>query len=429
MDVTLVNAPVRLRNEHARLSPPLGLAYIASALMEAGFSVSALDFNVSGLNLRRVDSILAADQPRIIGISATTETYPQALTIARYVKQRSPETVVVVGGAHPTIMPEAVVSEDAVDYVVVGPGEAAMVALAEHIFGRQGAVADIPGLGFTDVDGVRVNGRAPLPHPDDLPRPARWLFPTDFYHDKWNVLTATGSCPYRCPFCSASSLWQGRRRMRTPGSIAAEVRDLWLDYGVDEIFFTDDIFTLDRRWLGQLLEELRALEHPVRWGCATRVDLVDAETIVAMAAAGCTGIQFGVESGSQEVLDSVKGIEKHQVLDAVTASVAAGIEPVCSFMVPFPQDTAATLQESLEFMREVRESGSRIFLSYTCPFPGTTFYENADDLGLRILTEDWGEFDAKHVVIETPNLSAAEIEAAVERMAASLGMTRSAIPA
>ncbi|HSQ22689.1 MAG TPA: hypothetical protein VLQ52_07840, partial [Coriobacteriia bacterium] len=128
-------------------------------------------------------------------------------------------------------------------------------------------------------------------------------------------------------------------------------------------------------------------------------------------------------------LDSVKGIEKHQVLDAVTASVAAGIDAVCSFMVPFPQDTAATLQESLEFMREVRESGSRIFLSYTCPFPGTAFYENADDLGLRVLTEDWGEFDAKHVVIETSNLSAAEIEAAVEGMAANLGMNRSTIPA
>jgi radical SAM superfamily enzyme YgiQ (UPF0313 family) len=425
MDVTLVNAPVRLRNEHARLSPPLGLAYIASALMDAGFTASAIDFNVSGLNLRRVDSFLKLDKPAIVGISAMTETYPQALEIARRIKETAPETVVVLGGAHPTILPEEVLAEEAVDFVVVGPGEDAMVALAKNVVRGEGSLGDIRGLGFVFDGGMHVNERAELAHPDTLPRPARWLFPTDFYHDKWNVLTATGSCPYRCPFCSASSLWQGRRRMRSTESIVAEIADLWRDHGVDQVFFTDDIFTLNRRWVGELLAALSGLEHPVQWGCATRVDLVDAELIAGMAAAGCTGIQFGVESGSQTVLDSVKGIEKRQVLDAVKASVAAGIDAVCSFMVPFPDDTAETLAESLAFMREVHEAGARIYLSYTCPYPGTMFYEKADELGLTILSEDWGEFDAKHVVIATRSLSAEEITAAAEGMAADLGMKRS----
>jgi radical SAM superfamily enzyme YgiQ (UPF0313 family) len=425
MDVTLINAPVKLRNEHARLSPPLGLAYIASALMQAGFTVSAVDFNVSGLNLRRVDSILANDRPSIIGISTTTETYSNALAIARHIKAKSPGTRVVLGGAHPTILPETVLAEDAVDFVVVGAGEGTLVSLADHLLRGIGSPVEIRGLGYKDDIGAHVNERAELPHPDELPRPARGLFPTDFYHDKWNVLTATGSCPYRCPFCSASSLWQGRRRMRSPGSIAAELHDLWHSYGVNQIFFTDDIFTLNRRWIGELLEAIEGLDHPVQWGCATRVDLVDAELIAAMARAGCTGIQFGVESGSQTILDSVKGIEKRQVLDAVEASVAAGIDAVCSFMIPFPDDTVETLAESLAFMREVREAGARIFLSYTCPYPGTMFFDRAEELGLRILSEDWGDFDAKHVVIETPNLTAAEITAAAESIAAELGMRKS----
>lgn len=428
MDVTLVNAPVRKRNEHARLSPPLGLAYIASALMEDGFSVSAVDFNVSGLNLLRVNSILVNDRPRIIGIAAMTETYPQALEIARHIKERSPDTVVVLGGAHPTILPEEVLAElDAVDFIVAGPGEDAMVALARNVIRGEGSLAGVPGLGFMEDDEPHVNPRAELVHPDELPRPARWLFPTDFYHDKWNVLTATGSCPYRCPFCSASSLWKGRRRMRSPENIAAEIVDLWREHGVDQVFFTDDIFTLNRRWVGELLEAFGALEHPIDWGCATRVDLVDAELIRAMADSGCTGIQFGVESGSQSVLDSVKGIEKQQVRDAVTAAVACGIDAVCSFMVPFPDDTPETLQESLEFMAEVHALGARIYLSYTCPFPGTEFYERAAELGLTILTDDWGEFDAKHVVIETKNLKAPQIEATAEAMAAELGMKKSDI--
>ncbi|MDI6901573.1 MAG: radical SAM protein [Anaerosomatales bacterium] len=429
MDVTLINAPVTLRNEHARLSPPLGLAYIASALLDDGFGVSAIDFNVSGLNLRRVDSVLANDRPAVVGISATTETFPNALAIAGRIKEREPGTVVVLGGAHPTIRPEEALAETDVDFVVAGPGERAMVELCRALVRGEGAAGDIAGLGFRVQDGTpHVNPRAELPHPDELPLPARELFPLEFYKDTWNVLTATGSCPYRCSFCSASSLWQGRRRMRSPGSIVAELEHLVTAHGVDRVFFTDDIFTLNRRWVGELLDALRAMERPVRWGCATRVDLVDAELVSAMAEAGCTGIQFGVESGSQEVLDSVKGIEKAQALEAVRASVTAGIDAVCSFMIPFPQDTHATLAESLAFMREVRAAGARIFLSYTCPYPGTLFFEDAEKLGVRILSDRWDEFDAKHVVMETANLSAEEIRETAEAMAAELGMHRSDMP-
>jgi len=429
MDVTLINAPVTLRNEHARLSPPLGLAYIASALMDNGFRVSAIDFNVSGLNHRRVDSMLSLDRPTIVGISTTTETYGNALAIARRIKDRSPDTRVVLGGAHPTILPESVLSEGAVDYVVVGAGEQTMVALAAHLLRGEGDLEEIRGLGFTAADGSpRVNPRAELPHPDDLPMPARELFPLEFYQDAWNVLTATGSCPYRCSFCSAASLWQGRRRMRSAQSIVAELEELVTVHGVDRVFFTDDIFTLNRRWVGELLEALTAMPHRVAWGCATRVDQVDAELIQAMAEAGCTGIQFGVESGSQQILDSVKGIGKQQVLDAVRASVAAGVDAVCSFMIPFPEDTHETLAESLAFMREIRDEGARIYLSYTCPYPGTHFHDNAEELGLRILTDRWDEFDAKHVVIETRNLTAAEIQEVAEHMAAELGMRTSSMP-
>ena len=426
IDVTLINAPVRLRNEHARLSPPLGLAYLGTSLREAGFSVSAIDFNVSGYNQRRVVSMLSYDEPRLVGISATTETYPQALAIAADIKDRSPETYVVLGGAHPTILPEEVVAESDIDFVVVGPGERAIVELARAVLQGEGDLSDVAGLAYRDEGGaVHVNERAALPHPDELPRPARDLFVPELYKDKWNIVTATGSCPYRCPFCSASSLWKGRRRMRTPSDIAAEIAELWRDYRVDRVFFTDDIFTLNRRWVGELLDEIEKLDHAVRWGCATRVDAVDADLIARMAEVGCDGIQFGVESGAQDILDSVKGIDKQQVRDAVSAAVAHGIDAVCSFMIPFPEDTAETLAESLAFMAELRVLGARIFLSYTCPYPGTAFYEKAEELGLTILSDDFAEYDAKHVILETKNLTAEEITAAAESMAEALGMKKS----
>ena len=425
MDVILFNAPVTVRNEHARLSPPLGIAYLASALRNAGFTVSAVDMNVSGFNPVRVDGIIAYEHPAVVGISAMTETYPNALAIARRVKERAPETVVVIGGAHATIAPDEVMTHPEVDFVIVGAGETGIVGLVSYELRGAGMLEQVPGLVWRDGNIVRHDPRAPLVSPDELPRPARDLFPVEFYRDPWNVLTATGSCPYRCPFCSASSLWQGRRRMRSPRSVAAEVADLVREHGVSRVFFTDDLFTLDRRWVRELADELRAIGTPVAWGCATRVDQVDPDLLRTMAAAGCTGIQFGVESGSQEVLDSVKGIDKTQVLYAIRAAVDAGIEPVSSFMVPFPQDTRETLGESLEFMKAVKDAGSRIFMSYTCPYPGTSFHEHADELGLRILTDDWGRYDAKHVVMETANLSAAEIQQIAEEMAAELGLVKS----
>jgi radical SAM superfamily enzyme YgiQ (UPF0313 family) len=213
--------------------------------------------------------------------------------------------------------------------------------------------------------------------------------------------------------------------MRSPKSIVAELEELSSDYGVDRVFFTDDLFTMDKRWVRELADELRGMERRVEWGCATRVDQVDADLLRVMAEAGCTGVQFGVESGSQRILDSVKGIDKAQVLEAIRAAVAEGIDAVSSFMVPFPEDTRETLAESFAFMREVRDAGSRIFLSYTCPYPGTVFYEKAHELGLRILSDDWGQYDAKHVVMETSHLSAKEIESIVSDMAEDLGLLRS----
>jgi radical SAM superfamily enzyme YgiQ (UPF0313 family) len=135
-----------------------------------------------------------------------------------------------------------------------------------------------------------------------------------------------------------------------------------------------------------------------------------------MVAAGCRGIHYGVETGSQEILDTVKGIKKDQVLAAVRDSKKAGLEVLCSFMVPFPEDTEDTLKETTGFMKQVMHAGSEVVLSYTAPLPGTYFYENAHALGIKILTENWEEFDSKRNIIETRNLSSNAIEKGVEEL-------------
>jgi len=196
-------------------------------------------------------------------------------------------------------------------------------------------------------------------------------------------------------------------------------------YGARHVFFVDDILTVDRRWFGGLLEALEAHDAGIRWGCATRVDCVDEALLGRMARAGCTGIQYGVESGSQQILDSVKHIEKQTALEAVRWATAAGIRVSCSFMVPFPDDTEETLAETFAFMRVLAEAGGKVLISYTTPYPGTMFAEKAGELGLTILTDDWGLYDAKHLVLETRSLSAERIEELTTAAAGSLGLKRS----
>jgi len=425
MRILLLQAPVARVTSHAHQSPPLGLAYVAAHLLADGHEVELIDLNLSGLNPVRVRRALERVDPQLVGISAHTEAFPNALSIARLVKERDASTPIVFGGPHASILPLAVLAEECVDFVAVGEGERTAVELARAL-ACEGSVEAIAGLGYERDGEPTLNPpREPL-DPAEIGRPARELLSLEFYDDAYNILVMRGGCPYRCPFCSASYLWGARRRMRPVADILAEVDEVVSAYGTEHVFFVDDILTLNRRWLDELLDGLAAYDRRLAWGCATRVDCVDDALLRRMAQAGCTGIQFGIESGAQEILDSVKGIEKEKALQAVRSAVGSGINASCSFMIPFPEDTEATLAETAAFMGQLQAEGGRLLISYTTPFPGTKFHEQADELGLRIISDDWSLYDAKHVVMETRQLSAARIEEIASAIAAELGMAKTA---
>ena len=191
--------------------------------------------------------------------------------------------------------------------------------------------------------------------------------------------------------------------------------------------FADDTFTLNRKHvlrLCALLEDMASEGKGVPWMCATRADLVDRELLGAMARAGCYGIQYGVEAGSQEILDLIgKGITLDQVRQAVKTSVESGIQEVlCSFMFPHPADTTATIRAQKEFMKELTGLGARISMSYTSPYPGTVYYEHAKELGIEILSGSWDDFNAKHLNITTEHLSKDELISLSEEIATEVGL-------
>ncbi len=424
MDVLLVNAPTPSLSKHAGLAPPLGLSYIAAVLIKAGYDILVKDFNASGFHPRLLKGTLERKAPRILGISAHTETYLSGLKIAELAKQVNPAITVVMGGTHPTVMYQEVAKEKNVDVVVRGEGEYAMLELADSIIRNKGNLAQIKGIAYQENGVLKTTPERPfIKDLDELPFPARGLFPMPMYEISGAVLTSRGGCPFSCHFCAVNSIWKGSRRFRKPEKVIEEILHIFKYEDVQEINFSDDTFTLDKRRVMELCGLLKKTLR-LRWRCSTRVDLVDRELLKEMHEAGCYSIQYGIEAGSQKILDSIgKKITPKQVREAVRTTLDVGIEVTCSFMFPHPEDTEETIGEQKELMKELMEMGSLLTMTSTTPLPGTYYYEHADELGIKILADSWDEYDGKHLMITTKYLSKEKLKYLLEELIQDVGLT------
>jgi radical SAM superfamily enzyme YgiQ (UPF0313 family) len=408
--VLLLNASVTARSRHARLSPPLGLAYIGAVLLEHGYDVTAEDCNLTDFNPTRLQQSLRDCAADIVGISASTETYPNALAIAAIAKAVDPSTTVVIGGPHASVLHRRAAAERDIDIVVRGEGEYTMLAIADFVSRGLGSLAAIEGLTSVCHNAITATpDRRSIDDPDALPVPARDLFPLPMYESAFSVLMSRGGCPCDCVFCVVNNIWNGQRRFRSAKNVVNEIEGLVEKYGCDEISFADDTFTLSRKHALRLCDRLLTVGggSPLcQWRCTTRVDMVDRTLLETMRRAGCGTIAYGVESGSPRILESLgKGISREQVRLAVAVSVDLGMDVLCSFMFPHPDDTEDTIREQTEFMNTLADMGATVSLALTTPFPGTAYYDRASDFGIRMLTDRLEEFDGKHLVIATRYLS------------------------
>jgi len=426
MDILLINSALNKRTRHARSTPPLGLGYIASVLLGRGYNVAAIDFNVSGFSPLVLERTLMGSKPRILGISSHTKTYNNALKIAEITKKVAPETTVIIGGPHATVMAESVAQERNIDIVVRGEGEYAMLDLATCIIGNNDNFFDVPGITYTENGSViNTTDRPFIKDPDELPFPARHMFPTPLYDSPGIILMSRGGCPYNCHFCAVNNIWKGKRRFRRPEKVLEEIFHVGKIMQIDAFEFADDTFTLDRAKVMALCDGLKNEQeaYPIKWVCATRVDLVDKQLLQNMYEAGCNSITFGVEAGSHKILNSIgKGITLKQVREAASTAIDTGIAVVCGFMFPHPEDTEETIRQQAGFMKELRDMGVTVNLSSTAPYPGTYYYNHADELGIKILPSSWDEYDDEHLMVKTRYLSQKELMYLREELIQDLGM-------
>jgi len=413
--VLLINPPYPFE-EFPRLL--VTLPYLAAALRAEGHEVEILDLLLARTTREKVEARIARLRPELVGITSVTLNHHLASRIAEWVRECDARVPIAMGGPHVAFEVEGSFRElPALDFIGIGEGEHTLVELARALGGRM-LLADVRGLAFRD--GERVVRTPPRPLENDLdqiPPPARDLVPLVRYlafDSHASVVTSRG-CPYECVFCSAPA-WTGRRvRYRTPSLCVDEMEGL-AHAGFSEITIEDDLFTLYRKHFLAVCNELERRRTGLRWNAFSRVDTISPETVETMARAGCQAICFGVESGSQELLDIAK---KHSDLAKVRAAMRmvkdAGIGALASFILGLPGETEATLRQTVDFAESLREEFGALYgFHILSPFPGTEVRERAAEFGLEILTNDWTRYDANHVVARTPGASPEAIAAVAE---------------
>ena len=353
--------------------PPLGLAYVAAALREAGHAVEIIDAYVLGWSWARFGRVVASRQPDVLGLSAMTPVADVAARAARLCRPHVRH--MVLGGPHPTAVREAVFDEmPELDAAVVGEGEHVAVALvAWWAAGSRGAPpagALVPGQPFRPADAAPELLALPLPARDLLPvRAYRYLFAT---RRGFGTMITSRGCPFRCSFCD-KSVSGSRWRARPAWHVVDEMQQMRQQHGIRFINFYDDNFTLRRGRVVEICEEILRRGLDIEWKCEGRVDGVDVALLRLMRRAGCRVVAYGVESGNPETLALLrKDITVEQSVDAFAATREAGLRSLAYMILGAPGEDARAVQRSVRFCREL--GADYVQFSSLTAMPGTPLF-------------------------------------------------------
>ncbi len=401
--------------------PGMGMLMLAAVARQQGHRVHLVDAKGQGTDLDDVCARISACAPDVLALSATTVSVTNAGRIAARLKQAFPQLVTVLGGSHVSAIPERTLAAlPAIDYAIVGEGELSLFALLDRL--ADGAPLDtVPGLVRRCGELIVANPRAPyIDDLDALPAPAWDLLP-DFPHrcqpslfsypqtPVATLITSRG-CPFTCVFCDRST--SGRKgRLHSVETVLALCREL-VERGARHVIFLDDLFTVRRQRVVELCEAI--LSHGLRftWNCNSHPNLLDAPTLALMQRAGCWQIAYGIESGSQRVLDTVKReVRIPRMRETLRQTRAAGIRTKGYLMLGHPTETLESLAETEAFLRVVELDIAQI-TKFT-PYPGTPAYPTIAQHGSFV--EDWEQMNAMNFVFVPNGLNVAELEAAFER--------------
>lgn len=409
--VLLVNPPwvlgedKNLWKEVASCWPSLGLAYIAAVLERAGHVVYYLDCSAEHYTVGETEEALKKYRGLdYIGLTATTPLINNALAIATSAKKLFPQIKTVFGGVHPSVMPEEVVNNSQVDYVVIDEGE---ITMRELVDGQE--VSDILGLYYKKDGEIIKNPSRPLiQNLDEIPAPAYHLLPMHKYYPAVGSykrlpamsIFATRGCPGRCTFCYRT--FRGMVRKRSARNIIEEIKLLQRNYGIKEISFYDDTFTLFKEVVKEFCKIIETEKIDITWSCFTRADQVDGDLLLAMKQAGCHLILFGVESADENILKMInKRIFLEQVKKVVELSRKIGIETRASFMFGNQGETEETIKKTIDFAIKLDPDEAQFNIATA--YPGTELFDWAKERGY-ISTFNWNNYSMSNAILNLPDM-------------------------
>lgn len=381
-------------------SEPLNLLYIATFLNKNGHHAEILDCEAEGLSVEDVEEHLRNNTYDVVGVTMLTPTYGQAVAMCATVRKVLPNAKIIVGGSHVGREPEAIIArEKNIDVAVIGEAELTFLNLL-NMYEQKKDLSMVKGIAYRDGTTIKKNEAAPPVQDLDLfPIPDRKLIKMELYRPSvsyyrrlpaYTMITTRG-CPFRCTFCATAKTGY---RMHSVKRVIEEMRILVEEFGAKEILFRDDTFTLYRERTVELCNAIidAGLHERVRWDCITRAGLVTPQLLKKMKQAGCWGIHFGVEGGTQRLLDVIqKDSQPQHYKNAFKWARMYGLETRGYFMIGLPTSTYEDDLATIEFAKELDPDWAQFTI--TLPYPGTQLMRDADKYGtLNSSSADWSSF-------------------------------------
>lgn len=411
MKVLLINPPHIISKYKfiGLVAPPLGISYIAAVLEQNEIDVKIIDASALEMDWDELEKEIEKSSPDVVAITALTPTIGQSLQSARIAKNVLPESTVILGGYHPTFTFKELLENDFLDVIIIGEGEYTMLELIQALEN---------GSDLQKVNGIATRDFVTLPRKiiedlDNLPFPARHLLPMDEYKIL-NIKLPTGTmisgrgCPYQCSFCSSASMHGKKLRMRSAKNVVDEMEHLSNDHHTKMIAFMDDTFTVNKKRVEEICDEIKKRNLDVFWGCTTRVDTLSHSMLQKMSDSGCITLFMGVESADQQILDNVnKKITINKVKNAFELARNYDIRTIASVVLGMPGDSKENILKTIKFVKNLNPNYA--IFSLATPYPGTSFYKQAVSENL-IKINDWSKYTLLNPVIDTMDCSLEELK-------------------
>jgi anaerobic magnesium-protoporphyrin IX monomethyl ester cyclase len=423
VDIILVNPSISTTERYGKMAklgsvtPPLGICYIASVLERNGYTVKIIDAEVQQLSPEETIAKIFEVTPKIVGITSTITSFHKSINLGREIRKKTSDLPLIIGGPYISAM-KIQGMDVSFNYGVYGEGEFTVLELLDHLTNKRAtSVTDIKGLIYQEDHKFKITPpREYIEDLDVLPNPARHLIPPlNLYRPNsqcykklpaTTLITSRG-CPYHCIFCD-HSVFGHKYRAHSAKYVVNEIQTLVDKFDIREIWIVDDTFTINKQRVMEICDLIIQRGIKVSWSCLGRVNTVTPELLNKMKSAGCWMIAYGIESGNQEVMNTLdKGITIESVTQAIQWTNEAKILSKGYFMIGHPTDTISTIDQTIKFA--VKLDLDYALFTITSPLPNTKLFEICSKVGKMDCT-DLSKFSEWNAIYEPPNVTKEQIE-------------------